>query len=76
MAYAFDVLEVNALFAGHHPDNKVSRALIERLGFAYTHDEFYAPTGLHHPSYRLTAGAYESARRASTWPAGTDSQTA
>ena len=65
MAYAFDVLEVSTLFAGHHPHNKASRALLEKLGFVYVHDEFYAPTGLYHPSYRLTTEAYESARGAS-----------
>ena len=58
IAYAVHVLEASALFAGHNPDNAASRALLEKLGFAYTHDEFYAPTGLHHPSYRLTAEAY------------------
>jgi hypothetical protein len=25
-----------------------------RLGFVHTHDEFYEPTGLMHPSYLLT----------------------
>lgn len=59
--YAFGVLGASALFAGHHPDNRVSRALLGKLGFAYTHDEPYAPTGLRHPSYRLTAEAYERA---------------
>jgi len=65
IAYAFDILDVSALFAGHHPHNRVSRALLEKLGFAYVHDEFYAPSGLYHPSYRLTAEAYKSARSAS-----------
>ena len=58
MEYAFDQLGSAGLFAGHHPDNKTSRRLIEKLGFLYTHDEFYAPTGLHHPSYMLTAQEY------------------
>lgn len=42
-----------ALFAGHNPANAASHRLIRRLGFRYTHDERYAPTGLMHPSYRL-----------------------
>lgn len=27
--------------------------LLTKLGFTHTHDEFYPPTGLMHPSYRL-----------------------
>jgi ribosomal-protein-alanine N-acetyltransferase len=51
--YAFVDLHVSALFAGHNPNNEASRRLLLRLGFEYTHDEFYAPTGLMHPSYLL-----------------------
>jgi [ribosomal protein S5]-alanine N-acetyltransferase len=52
--HAFNVIGVHALFAGHNPSNIASRRLLTRLGFTYTHDEFYEPTGLQHPSYRLT----------------------
>lgn len=58
MDYAFNVLCVSELFAGHHPDNAVSRHLLQTLGFGHTHEEYYAPTGLRHPSYILTADAY------------------
>ena len=58
MEYAFDRLGSAGLFAGHHPDNEPSRRLLAKLGFLYTHDEFYAPTGLNHPSYILTAEVY------------------
>ena len=51
--HAFEVLGAAWLFAGHHPQNAASRQLLERLGFRYTHDDFYEPTGLYHPSYRL-----------------------
>lgn len=51
--YAFGTLGVRALFAGHNPQNHRSRRLLERLGFRHTHDEYYAPTGLQHPSYLL-----------------------
>ncbi len=54
-AYAFGTLGVKALFAGHNPKNVVSRRVLERLGFRYTHDELYPPTGLMHPSYLLRA---------------------
>jgi RimJ/RimL family protein N-acetyltransferase len=52
--HAFAALGVKALFAGHNPANAASRSLLTRLGFVYTHDEFYEPTGLRHPSYLLT----------------------
>lgn len=64
IAYAFAALGAKALFAGHHPQNQASRKLLAKLGFAFTHEEFYAPTGLQHPSYILrppdaaTAGNY------------------
>lgn len=53
MEYAFEVHDVAGLFAGHHPENIVSRYVLEKIGFHYTHDEFYAPTGLKHSSYIL-----------------------
>lgn len=52
--YAFQTLDVEALFSGHNPDNKASSGLLKKLGFTYTHDEFYKPTGLYHPSYLMT----------------------
>ena len=51
IAHAFDVLGVDALFAGHNPNNAASRRTLEKLGFAYTHHELYPPTGLQHPCY-------------------------
>jgi [ribosomal protein S5]-alanine N-acetyltransferase len=53
--YAFNILGVKALFAGHNPANEASRRLLEKLGFRYTHDEYYSPTGLDHPSYLLAS---------------------
>ncbi|MBI2619074.1 MAG: GNAT family N-acetyltransferase [Ignavibacteriales bacterium] len=58
MEYAFTTLGVSALFAGHNPRNESSRSLLDKLGFKYTHTEYYSPTGLHHPSYLLTAQDY------------------
>lgn len=40
------------IFAGHHPLNVASRHLLERIGFQFTSNLFYPPTGLRHPSYR------------------------
>ncbi|MBT8366478.1 MAG: GNAT family N-acetyltransferase [Deltaproteobacteria bacterium] len=56
--YAFNTLNVNGLFAGHHPNNAVSQHLVKQLGFRYTHDEYYPPTGLNHPSYALKTHEY------------------
>ncbi len=51
--YGFATVGAAALFAGHHPANEASLRLLKKLGFAYTHYELYAPTGLQHPSYLL-----------------------
>lgn len=57
--HAFGPLGAAALFAGHHPQNFGSRRVLEKLGFRYTHDELYPPTGLQHRSYRLTLNEYK-----------------
>lgn len=51
--YAFTQKHATQLFAGHNPQNTASQYLLQKLGFAYTGDEFYPPTGLLHPSYKL-----------------------
>ena len=53
IGHAFGALGASFLVAGHNPANEASRALLARLGFVRTHDEFYPPTGLMHPTYRL-----------------------
>ncbi len=53
IAHAFSALAATSLFAGHNPKNLDSRRLLQKLGFQWTHDEYYAPTGLQHPSYLL-----------------------
>ena len=55
IGYAFGTLGLTGLFAGHNPNNNSSRQLLQKLGFEHTHDEYYAPTGLRHPSYFLRA---------------------
>lgn len=64
IAYAFDTLGVQALFAGHHPNNANSRKTLLRLGFAEGEAQFYAPTGLVHPSYWLRREDYLATMRA------------
>jgi RimJ/RimL family protein N-acetyltransferase len=63
MEYAFKSLEATALFAGHHPQNEPSRRALEKLGFRFINNRFYAPTGLHHPSYMLTVEDFFIKRR-------------
>jgi len=46
----------DTLFAGHHPENHASRRTIIGLGFTYTHDEYYPPTGAMEPAYFLHLG--------------------
>lgn len=55
--HAFGDLGAHALFAGHNPDNAASRELLRALGFRYTHDELYPPTGRMHPSYLMSRPA-------------------
>ena len=50
---AFDERGAAALFAGHHPENAASRRVLAKLGFRFTHEQIYPPTGLMHPSYLL-----------------------
>lgn len=58
MEYACTSLGAERLFAGHHPDNKASQKVLGKLGFQYTGDEFYEPTGLYHPSYEWKKQAW------------------
>jgi RimJ/RimL family protein N-acetyltransferase len=60
--YAFERAGVLALSAGHHPENRASQRVLEKIGFRYTHDELYPPTGLQHRSYLLTFRDYHSKR--------------
>lgn len=60
--YSFDTLDARGLFAGHNPANHASRHLLEKLGFRHTGDELYEPTGLLHPSYRMSREEYRASR--------------
>ena len=53
IGFAFGRLNASALVAGHHPENLPSQRTLEALGFRYTHDVHYPPTGLMHRLYRL-----------------------
>jgi len=51
--HAFETLGAKGLFAGHHPENAASQRLLSKLGFRFTQEQLYAPTGRMHPSYLL-----------------------
>lgn len=53
LGYALEELGAANVFAGHHPENAASRRMLLKLGFRYARDEYFAPTGLRHPSYLL-----------------------
>jgi len=53
IAYAFQHAGADALFAGHHPANDVSRRVLLKLGFDYIRDDLYPPTGWTEPTYLL-----------------------
>lgn len=54
LKYAFQTLKLKKITAGHHPDNLASGNVLKKCGFQYIGTEFYAPTGLQHPTYELT----------------------
>lgn len=51
--YAFSVLGLKGLYAGHNSQNIRSKQVLLKLGFEYIGDEYYEPTGLYHPTYEL-----------------------
>jgi ribosomal-protein-alanine N-acetyltransferase len=61
IALAFESLGARSLFAGHHPENNASRSVLMKLGFQYSGEVFYPPTGLTEPAYLLTPPAAKTA---------------
>ena len=51
--YAFANLQIDAIFAGHYPDNANSRKVLLSLGFQYAGEAVYPPTGILEPTYLL-----------------------
>ncbi len=60
--YAFGSLHVETLFAGHHPANRASRRVLEKLGFERTGEEFYEPSGVVEPTYLLHESRWRANR--------------
>jgi [ribosomal protein S5]-alanine N-acetyltransferase len=59
--FAFNTIGAKGISAGHHPDNRNSQKVLEKLGFRYTHDEFFAALGTDIPYYLLTPCAAAAA---------------
>jgi [ribosomal protein S5]-alanine N-acetyltransferase len=53
IGHAFKSLRARGLFAGHYPENHASSKVLEKLGFRFTHEESYPPTGRMHRCYML-----------------------
>ena len=45
IGHASESLGGRGLFAGHYPENYASSKVLEKLGFRFTHEELYPPTG-------------------------------
>lgn len=61
LAHAFDTLGARSVFAGHHPDNHISGALLRKLGFTLLFGEFYEFTQRWHPGYLLSTEEWSRA---------------
>ena len=66
LEYAWEKLRLSRVYAGHHPHNRASEKILKELGFEFTGNVFYEPTGLMHPSY--VCKAPPPRRNASTSP--------
>ena len=54
--FAFGTLSAKGLSAGHHPENANSKKVLQKLGFHYTHDEYFPELRMKIPYYlRLPA---------------------
>jgi RimJ/RimL family protein N-acetyltransferase len=53
IGFAFENIGAQALCAGHHPGNMNSKKVLEKLGFHYTHDEYFPALGMDIPYYLL-----------------------
>jgi [ribosomal protein S5]-alanine N-acetyltransferase len=52
--FAFTTIGAKGLSAGHHPDNLASKKVIEKLGFQYSHHDFFEALAIDIPYYLLS----------------------
>jgi [ribosomal protein S5]-alanine N-acetyltransferase len=60
ISFAFETIGAKGLSAGHHPKNVNSKKVLEKLGFHYSHDEFFAALGIEIPYYLLARPGRDS----------------
>jgi hypothetical protein len=49
--YAFGTLGLDTVAAGHHPSNLAPHQVLAKIGFKYTLEEFYEPSGIFESTY-------------------------
>lgn len=54
ISYSLNILKNDQIYSGHHPQNKKSAKLLQKLGFKQIDYVYYEPTGLMHPFYKYT----------------------
>ena len=57
--FAFENIGAKSLSAGHHPENLNSKKVLSKLGFHYTHDEYFPALGMSIPYYLLARNGRE-----------------
>jgi RimJ/RimL family protein N-acetyltransferase len=53
LIYAWNVLDLEEVNAGHHPEHLGSKNVLRKLGFVQYGTFLYPPTGRVHPIYRV-----------------------
>ena len=60
LAYGFDTLGLPTIVAGHGIGHDNSQKLLERVGFAYTHNIRWGPKAIKVRMYAISAGVWRS----------------
>lgn len=60
LAHGFDTLSLPLIVAGHGIGHHNSQKLLERVGFAYTHNIMWGPKAIEVRMYAITAGIWHS----------------
>jgi [ribosomal protein S5]-alanine N-acetyltransferase len=63
LAYGFEALGLPTIVAGHGIGHNNSQKLLERVGFAYTHNIMWGPKAIEVRMYAISAGMWRSTGR-------------
>ena len=63
ITFGFQMLGIAQVVVRHHPQNANSRALVQRLGFRYSHDEFWAMGGFAAATYFVSRDEWLQGRQ-------------